>query len=118
VLGGERTEMGDEILDCLVPADPGELAGAHALPVRFKGCWIRSGLYVTCSPAWPRAHSLPWFTGCCGFPSSFLASPILMSPDLTVPDNFRVPLHDLHLQTAARRTLVAHARPPDGHPRN
>ena len=28
VLGGERTEMGDEILDCLVPADPGELAGA------------------------------------------------------------------------------------------
>ena len=33
----------------------------------------RFGLYSDCSPAWPRAQSLPALTGCAGLPSSLMA---------------------------------------------
>ena len=44
-------------------------------PTRSNGVLMRSGLYNPFSPAWPMAHSLPWFTGWFGLPSIFLARP-------------------------------------------
>ena len=35
---------------------------------------------MTCRAAWPRAHNLPWLIGSSGLPSSFLTSPIRITP--------------------------------------
>ena len=43
--------------------------------LRAIGALMRPGLYRPWSDAWPREQSLPWLTGCSGFPSSLTARP-------------------------------------------
>jgi hypothetical protein len=109
--------MGDETLDCLIPPDLDELA-VSTLSRALQWLLDPVGVVRYLQPCLATSAQLAVVYWMLRISLQLLGQSHLDESGLTVAHNFRIPLHDLRLQTAARRTLVAHARPPNGHPRN